>query len=652
MKWTELEPKTTALKSALLNIIEAIKTNGAENLPKVEPTLDLSLDLLKKPSYDIVVCGEVKKGKSTFINAIVGQEILPVNTQVATSQVFRITNSETESFELVFTDGATQKITKEELSRYGCQVDANLLGETQFTDKVLDYIQVNIPVEFLPKGVTVVDTPGLGALYEAHEQITNRYVANAAAVLFVFDPANPMVKQEQEFLNKVFAITPYVMFIMTKIDNYSEEYIVNMIRRNEDLLQKDYADKCYASPKVFPVASVTLASATAENDDTLKEAYYNSSLFPAAKEELLRLIYKTVGLSRNTFAFSEAGKQVQKTCSSIKEQITMVAGESEQEKEAIKQKRTELSDWFNKTWGPASTTRTDIRKKIDEIGTGVQNRTQKIVSPHGKLFKRYADEIAGLTSKEQAETFANALPERIKSDVASAWQEILTTAQNKFKELLGEYQFKMDQMLNQKSSSDVIPLSSPVELNTLSGRDKFNCFKQSYIDAGITVGIGATLLAVVGIAFGPILGVIATLGVIIWGWFGGDNTAREQELRNIKAKLNNGLTSAFSQIRENLLIVPIKGENYSPVQKFVLNIKEMGETTLKSIYESKQKDLKLEDARLEQQHKMEFAQKQQEYAKLKQQQQVWNQTGLDLQKSQVLLHEIIESLKEYGLSEL
>ena len=63
-----------------------------------------------------------------------------------------------------------------------------------------------------------------GALYKSHELITNRYVQNAAAVVFIFDPSQPLVQQEKLFLEKVFNVTPFVMFVMTKTDCYDESY--------------------------------------------------------------------------------------------------------------------------------------------------------------------------------------------------------------------------------------------------------------------------------------------------------------------------------------------------------------------------------------------------------------------------------------------
>lgn len=136
-----------------------------------------------------------------------------------------------------------EAITYEQLGRYGSQVDAILQGEPIFKDRTLDYIQVNIPVAFLPKGVNLVDTPGLGALYKRHEYITQNYVKKASAVIFVMDPSAPLVDQEKVFISKVLEITPNILFVMTKIDMYNEEVYRNVIERNEEILALIYAEK-------------------------------------------------------------------------------------------------------------------------------------------------------------------------------------------------------------------------------------------------------------------------------------------------------------------------------------------------------------------------------------------------------------------------
>jgi len=644
MNWNELEPQTNALKANLIQIIETIQDNSVENLPQPDPTLNLSLDLLKNPSYDIVVCGEIKKGKSTFINAIVGQDILPTNTQVATSQVFRITNSETESYELVFIDGTRQAITREELAKYGSQVEINSNDEAQFINsKPLDYIQVNIPVEFLPQGVTIVDTPGLGSLYADHEQITNRYVQNAAAVIFIFDPERPMVQQEEKFLEKIFDITPYVMFVMTKRDCYTEAVATDIIRRNEDLL-KVFESKCYTAPQIFPVSSVTLSKAGKQTNATTKDKLYNASQFPEMKEELLRMIYKTVGLSRNTFAFSEAGKQYKKVSSSINEQITMVSENDTKEQEEIKQKRKKLNDWFNDRWGTKSETRKKVLEKINELCIGTQNRGQEIVSQSSEMYRRFQSEIDSIGTIQDAQSFADGLPGRLKADISSRWQNLTISSSDKLKQILVEFKTDMEQELISKRSSDEIPLSSHIELMKLTDKDKFDCFRGSYLGAGMTVGIGTFILNAVGIALGPVGWVIVGVASIIAGLWGGGARIRERELNTAKTQLRNGLQTAFAQIRDWLFVRPVDGEEYTPIQKLQKEIRNMGEKALIEVYEAQSTEFKQEDERLAQQQKMNSAQKQAEKVKLTNQQKTWNGIGLELQTIQSDLENIIEAL--------
>lgn len=178
MNWQEIEPQVVKLQGEIISTMDQIAalSEKDERMPKPTPSFIQSKGMVANQSFNVVVCGEVKKGKSSLLNAIVGKSYLPVNNEIATSQVFRIANSDTESFSLVFSDGSSTPITKDDLSHYGSQLDADLQGEPIFKGKELSYIQLNIPVAFLPKGVNLVDTPGLGALYKSHEYITQNYI--------------------------------------------------------------------------------------------------------------------------------------------------------------------------------------------------------------------------------------------------------------------------------------------------------------------------------------------------------------------------------------------------------------------------------------------------------------------------------------------
>lgn len=213
-----IEQEVQKLNVGMLDLMGKVKSLSEKDqrYPQTNEIFGSSLGHLQNPSYDVVVCGEVKKGKSSLLNAIVGQNVLPVDVNVATSQVFRISNSDHETFSLVFTDGTKRAITRDQLASFGSQVNVNRDGEMNLDDKVLSHIQVEIPAQFLPEHVNLVDTPGLGAVYKSHEWLTQNYVKNAAAVLFVFEASQPMMDIEKIFINKVLDITPHIMFVMTR----------------------------------------------------------------------------------------------------------------------------------------------------------------------------------------------------------------------------------------------------------------------------------------------------------------------------------------------------------------------------------------------------------------------------------------------------
>ena len=236
MNIPELEQQIQSIRRLLQNTYARISDMHNQYIPTPDVSVRSAGNLINREQYDVVVCGEVKKGKSSFINALMGDNILPTNTQVATSQVFRIINSDTEEYYLVFTDGERQRISKVELCKYGSQVDANLYGEPVFLHHQLDYTEVRQPIPALPKSVALVDTPGIGALYAAHEQITRNYLSNASAVIFILDPKNPIVTKEREFIESALQQTKQIMFVMTKADNYDEGVIATMISRDEEIL--------------------------------------------------------------------------------------------------------------------------------------------------------------------------------------------------------------------------------------------------------------------------------------------------------------------------------------------------------------------------------------------------------------------------------
>lgn len=190
----------------------------------------------EKGLFNIVVLGEVKKGKSSFINALLGVEnLVPVDTGIATSCVYRIKYGEQLSYTVHFFCSpeadtparAPQTIEANEVAAYGTE-KGNPMNE-----KEVDYIEITCPSEFLRSGFCIVDTPGLGGMYKAHRAITYRYVSQADAVFFVTDHKAPIGHLECGYIKDVLEVTPHLYFVQTKTFN---DNAINIKRRKENNL--------------------------------------------------------------------------------------------------------------------------------------------------------------------------------------------------------------------------------------------------------------------------------------------------------------------------------------------------------------------------------------------------------------------------------
>lgn len=369
MNQNELNQKITSLQIGLSNAMNNIENLSDEEkqIPKTDMDFDIAKEILKDKEYNVVVCGEVKKGKSSLINAIIGQNLLPVDSDIATSQVFRISNSQTESYKLVFTDKTEKVISREELSKYGSQVDANINGTQELGGKSISYIQVSLPVGFLPEGVNIVDTPGLGSLYKSHEKITQNYISKAAAVVFVLDYANPIVEQELIFINRILDITPYILFVITKTDRYEEEVRNKIITRNEEILREIYSKRNLKAPRIYPISSTNLMKARTAGNKILGMASYHQSGYNDVENLLMRTIYRAVGLLRTDNALSVSVNYVNKVNKLVSDMLQSCMDDQKNIQQRLEEGKKRLQENFKEDSGEIGRKRNEIVREVSAI---------------------------------------------------------------------------------------------------------------------------------------------------------------------------------------------------------------------------------------------------------------------------------------------
>lgn len=556
MNWKELEPKISRLQDGLLMTMEKIESLSKEEpqLPQPEGNFEAAKKILENREYDVVVCGEVKKGKSSFINAIIGQDVLPVNSDIATSQVFRLSNSSdgNEHFSLCFTDGSRRTIQRDELAKYGSQVEANENGTPEFDGKTLAYIQVEVAANFLPQGVSLVDTPGLGALYKSHEYITQTYVSNAAAVVFVLDYERPIAEQEMKFINKVLDVTPYVLFVITKSDRFKEEDRIAIISRDEEILAGIYADRNLKAPRIYPVSSSALMGASQKRIEKMRKASLSASGFSEIESQLMRLIYRAVGLLRTDNAISASVNYVNRVNQIIGDILQTCKADSDAIMRQVEQDKGRVQAEFQRKWNAQGEQRTEIMNKISQICDRFVIEANSLVSSNGELYRGYLKRIDSINSLSTAKTIGINVPKEFAEELPQRWKSLAENAISEVSMVIYQAQAQMD-----KSSYQNVDGLNAGDALDLSGSDLRNIVKCS-------LGSGMLIIAVVNVIFNPAAWVAIILALLASLVFGIDaaissvKNRTRQEITNLMSQASQQIQLQSRELANNLRIKSTK----------------------------------------------------------------------------------------------
>ena len=233
-------------------------------------------------TFNLVVVGQFKRGKTSLINALLGADILPVSVVPLTSIVTIITWGETLKTKVFFKNGLEEEIDVENLADYVTE-KGNPMNVKDVREVLVTY-----PSPYLKDGVRLIDTPGVGSIYEHNTDTAYQYLPNADAALFLFSVDQPMSKAELDFLKDVKDYANKIFFLMNKVDYLRAAEILETLAFSKNVLK----NALNTEVRIFPVsAKLALEGKVSGDDDTL-----GKSMLPLFTQAL------------HTFLMDEKGK--------------------------------------------------------------------------------------------------------------------------------------------------------------------------------------------------------------------------------------------------------------------------------------------------------------------------------------------------------
>ena len=241
---------------------------------------------LQEGELSVAVVGEINRGKSTFLNALLGEMVFPSRTMVCTAGVTVLDHGEVPRAEVVYKDGTSENI---ELSGEApAQILKKVVSRSNKDVQDIQVTRVWYPNPFTGNGLVLVDTPGVNDPDHWREEITYSYLAEADAVIMLLDPMQPLSASEIKFLDTKILDRSIanLIFVVNKIDDVPQPDREDALDRVEEMLAEHVP-----SPTIYPVAAKPALEAKQAGD---KDALKGTGL-PQFEEGLMEFLAKGRG---------------------------------------------------------------------------------------------------------------------------------------------------------------------------------------------------------------------------------------------------------------------------------------------------------------------------------------------------------------------
>ncbi|MBD2194638.1 MULTISPECIES: dynamin family protein [Calothrix] len=229
---------------------------------------------LQKGVFRLLVLGDMKRGKSTFLNALIGENLLPSDVNPCTAVLTVLRYGPEKKVTIHFNDGKSPQQLDFQSFKYKYTIDPaeakKLEQEKKQAFPDVDYAVVEYPLALLEKGIEIVDSPGLNDT-EARNELSLGYVNNCHAILFVMRASQPCTLGERRYLeNYIKGRGLSVFFLINAWDQVKEslidpddvEELSAAEARLRQVFQANLAEYCYVdgqsiyNERVFELSSI------------------------------------------------------------------------------------------------------------------------------------------------------------------------------------------------------------------------------------------------------------------------------------------------------------------------------------------------------------------------------------------------------------
>jgi len=232
----------SAIDSADLLLAMAAELCDRYQIADLRYFLESCRAFARAETLNIAIFGRFKAGKSSFLNHLLGEPLLPVGVIPVTSVITGIEFGPQSRAEVHFLDGRAEPISLKQIGDY--------VSETANPGNAKQVASVHLEVPGMERyrGICFIDTPGLDSVFEHNTDASMGWLPNTGWALVAVGVDPPLSRRDIELIRSLCRFTPNISVLLTKVDTLPADELSQVERFVREQLGRYWN----GSVKVFP----------------------------------------------------------------------------------------------------------------------------------------------------------------------------------------------------------------------------------------------------------------------------------------------------------------------------------------------------------------------------------------------------------------